>query len=119
MTDKLKSYTVARRELIPESIHATSRHANNRVELSHQRTRIRERGRGPAGNAANGSDITSCAEKGVLQEASASSQFRRKRSLHEDQATQKHSHVRCPERPVKPIGGSFPCGNASSLLVTD
>jgi len=44
VTDKLKSYTVARRELIPESIHDTSRHANNRVELSHQPTRVRERG---------------------------------------------------------------------------
>jgi putative transposase len=44
VTDKLRSYTVARRELIPESIHDTSRHANNRVELSDQPTRVRERG---------------------------------------------------------------------------
>ena len=44
VTDKLRSYTVARRELIPESILGTSRHANNRVELSHQPTRVRERG---------------------------------------------------------------------------
>jgi hypothetical protein len=34
VTDKLRSYTVARRELIPELIHDTSRHANNRVDLS-------------------------------------------------------------------------------------
>ena len=44
VTDKLRSYTVARRELIPETIRNTSRHANNRVELSHQPTRVRERG---------------------------------------------------------------------------
>ncbi len=29
---------------IPESIHDTSQYANNRVELSHQPTRVRERG---------------------------------------------------------------------------
>lgn len=44
VTDKLGSYAVARRELVPESIHDTSRYANNRVELSHQPTRVRERG---------------------------------------------------------------------------
>lgn len=44
VTDKLKSYGVAHRELVPESIHDTSQYANNRAELSHQLTRIRERG---------------------------------------------------------------------------
>ncbi len=44
VTDKLRSYGVAHRELIPESIHDTSQYANNRVELSHQPTRVRERG---------------------------------------------------------------------------
>ena len=44
VTDRLTSYTVARRELIPESIHDRSRYANNRAELSHQPTRVRERG---------------------------------------------------------------------------
>ena len=44
VTDKLKSYDVAHRELIPESIHDNSQHANNRAELSHQSTRVRERG---------------------------------------------------------------------------
>ncbi len=43
VTDKLRSYGVAHRELIPESIHDTSRYANNRAELSHQPTRVRER----------------------------------------------------------------------------
>ena len=43
VTDKLRSYGVAHRELIPESIHDTSKYANNRVELSHQPTRVRER----------------------------------------------------------------------------
>ena len=44
VTDKLGSYAVARRELIPEPMHVTSRYANNRAELSHQPTRVRERG---------------------------------------------------------------------------
>jgi putative transposase len=44
VTDKLKSYGVAHRELIPESIHDTSKYANNRAELSLQPTRVRERG---------------------------------------------------------------------------
>ncbi len=44
VTDKLGSYGVAHRELIPDTIHDTSQYANNRVELSHQPTRVRERG---------------------------------------------------------------------------
>jgi putative transposase len=44
VTDKLRSYGVARRELIPDTIHDTSQYANNRAELSHQPTRVRERG---------------------------------------------------------------------------
>jgi len=43
VTDKLKSYGVAHRELIPDTIHDTSQYANNRAELSHQPTRVRER----------------------------------------------------------------------------
>ena len=44
VTDKLRSYGVAHRELVPDSIHDTSQYANNRAELSHQSTRVRERG---------------------------------------------------------------------------
>jgi len=44
VTDKLRSYGVAHRELIPDTIHDTSQYSNNRAELSHQPTRIRERG---------------------------------------------------------------------------
>lgn len=44
VTDKLRSYGVAHRELIPESIHDTSKYTNNKAELSHQPTRVRERG---------------------------------------------------------------------------
>ena len=44
VTDKLRSYGAAHRELIPESIHDTSKYANNRAELSHPPTRVRERG---------------------------------------------------------------------------
>jgi len=44
VTDKLRSYGVAHRELIPEAIHITDQHANNRAEQSHEPTRVRERG---------------------------------------------------------------------------
>lgn len=44
VTDKLPSYGVAHRELIPESIHVADRYANNRAEQSHEATRVRERG---------------------------------------------------------------------------
>ncbi len=43
VTDKLGSYGVAHRELIPDTIHDTTQYANNRAELSHQPTRVRER----------------------------------------------------------------------------
>ena len=42
--DKLRSYGVAHRELIPDTIHDTTQYANNRAEVSHQPTRVRERG---------------------------------------------------------------------------
>ena len=44
VADKLRSYNVAHRELIPKMIHDTFQYANNRAELSHEPTRIRERG---------------------------------------------------------------------------
>jgi putative transposase len=44
VTDKLRSYGVAHREVIPEAIHDTTQYANNRAELSHQPTRVREQG---------------------------------------------------------------------------
>jgi putative transposase len=44
VTDKLRSYGVAHRELIPEEIHSTKQYENNRVEQSHETTRVRERG---------------------------------------------------------------------------
>jgi putative transposase len=43
ITDKLRSYCVAHRELMPDSMHDTSQYSNNRSELSHQPTRVRER----------------------------------------------------------------------------
>ncbi len=43
VTDKLRSYGVAHRDLIPDTIHDTSQYANNRAERSHQPTRVRER----------------------------------------------------------------------------
>jgi putative transposase len=44
VTDKLRSYGVAHRERVSETIHDTSQYAKNRCELSHERTRVRERG---------------------------------------------------------------------------
>ena len=44
VTDKLRSYGVAHREVIPEAMHVTDQYANNRVEQSHEATRVGERG---------------------------------------------------------------------------
>jgi putative transposase len=44
VTDKLRSYSVAHRELMPGAIHSTKQYANNRAEQSHEVTRERERG---------------------------------------------------------------------------
>jgi putative transposase len=43
VTDKLRSYCVAHRELMPDVIHDTRQYANNRAEQSHELTRVRER----------------------------------------------------------------------------
>ncbi len=43
VTDGLKSYGVAHRELMPDVQHRTSRYLNNRAENSHRPTRRRER----------------------------------------------------------------------------
>ncbi len=44
VTDKLRSYGVAHRELIPDTIHSTKQYENNRAEQSHEAIRVRERG---------------------------------------------------------------------------
>ena len=43
MTDKLKSYGAAKREILPHVEHRQSKYLNNRAEVSHQPTRRRER----------------------------------------------------------------------------
>ena len=43
ITDKLRSYGVAKRELLPGVEHRKSRYLNNRAENSHRPTRRRER----------------------------------------------------------------------------
>ena len=43
VTDKLRSYAVAKREILPDVEHRQSRYLNNRAEVSHQPTRRRER----------------------------------------------------------------------------
>lgn len=43
MTDKLRSYGVAHRDMMPEVIHDNAQYANNKAELTHQPTRVRER----------------------------------------------------------------------------
>ena len=42
VTDKLRSYGVAHRELIPDAIHDNSQYANNRAEQAHEPSRVRE-----------------------------------------------------------------------------
>jgi putative transposase len=44
VTDKLRSYGLAHRELIPDTIHSTKQYENNRAEQPHEATRARERG---------------------------------------------------------------------------
>lgn len=44
VTDKLRSYPVAYRELMPDTIHSTKQYEDNRAEQSHEATRVRERG---------------------------------------------------------------------------
>jgi putative transposase len=43
VTDGLRSYQVAHRELVPSVTHRRSKYLNNRAENSHQPTRVRER----------------------------------------------------------------------------
>ncbi|MFT6409023.1 MAG: putative transposase [Arenicella sp.] len=43
VTNKLASYGVAHRQLSPDVIHDTTQNANNRSELCHQPTGVRER----------------------------------------------------------------------------
>ena len=44
VTDKLRGYGVAHRELISDTIHSTQQYERNRAEQSHEATRVRERG---------------------------------------------------------------------------
>jgi putative transposase len=44
VTDKLRRYGVAHRDLMPDVFHDTYQYANNRAEQSHEPTRVRERG---------------------------------------------------------------------------
>jgi len=43
ITDKLRSYRSAHREVMPGTFHDTTQYANNRAEVSHEPTRQRER----------------------------------------------------------------------------
>jgi putative transposase len=43
VTDKLKSYAAAKRDILPGVAHLQGRHLNNRAEYSHPPTRKRER----------------------------------------------------------------------------
>ena len=43
ITDKLKSYSAAHREIMPSVTHSTKQSENNRAEVSHEPTRQRER----------------------------------------------------------------------------
>jgi len=43
VTDKLRSYAAAKREIMPSAEHRRSKYLNNRAEVSHQPMRRRER----------------------------------------------------------------------------
>ena len=43
VTDKLPSYGAARKLVMPTSMHCHERYVNNRAEVSHEHTRVRER----------------------------------------------------------------------------
>ena len=43
VTDKLRSYSAAKREIMPRVDHSTQQYENNRCELSHQPGRQQER----------------------------------------------------------------------------
>jgi len=43
VTDKLRSYPAAHREVFPSVVHRTGQYENNRAEVSHQHTREKER----------------------------------------------------------------------------
>ena len=43
ITDKLKSYSAAHRDVMPSVTHSTEQYENNRAEVSHEPTRLRER----------------------------------------------------------------------------
>ncbi len=43
ITDKLRSYPAAHREIFPAVVHRTGQYENNRAEVSHQPTRQQER----------------------------------------------------------------------------
>jgi len=43
VTDKLRSYSAAKKEILPSVVHRQDRYQNNRAEVSHQPTRQRER----------------------------------------------------------------------------
>jgi putative transposase len=43
VTDKLRSYGVAHRDLIPETTHGTKQYENSRAEQSHEAIRVRQR----------------------------------------------------------------------------
>jgi putative transposase len=45
VTEKLRSYGVSHRDLMPDFLHATSQYANNPAEQSHEPTRVRARGK--------------------------------------------------------------------------
>ena len=79
VTDKLRSYGVAHREVMPEAIHVTDRYANNRAEQSHEITRVRERGM--RGAAFRGFKSPGQAQRFVTAHAAVGNLFNLRRHL--------------------------------------
>jgi len=59
VTDKLRSYPAAHREVFPSVTHRTGQYANNRAEVSHQHTREQERQMRRFKSAAQGQRVLS------------------------------------------------------------
>ena len=64
ITDQLKSYSAAHREVMPSVVHSTEQYENNRAEVSHEPTRQRERQMRRFKTAGAGTTIPICTWSG-------------------------------------------------------
>jgi putative transposase len=67
ITDKLRSYSAAMRNIFPHVTHIVERYTNNRAEASHQSTRQRERQMRPFKSARHAQRFLSLQEHAAFQ----------------------------------------------------